>query len=298
MKIRIKENQIEEIEGLSTEYPYAYHYVNLSDTKVPWHWHEELEFNYIVNGSAVLTTTNQNCVFHKGEGFFINTNVLCTLNMETKEQGCIVDSHLFHPIFLGGHFKSIFSTKYLDPVLQNKHLELLEIRGTTSRQKKLLNLLRQSSLLQKQENTEFQTRNLFSNIWLLLLEEIREAESMNNSVNRTNQDRIQTMITFIQQNYQEKLSLEDIARSASVSKSECLRCFRSSIQRTPFEYLLDYRLETAKRLLRCTDTSILDIALQTGFSNGAYFGKMFKEAYGIPPGLYRKVQQRNSKSLF
>lgn len=296
MKIRIKENRLEEIEGLSTEYPYAYHHVNLSDTKVPWHWHEELEFNYIVSGSAVLTTTNQSCTFHRGEGFFINTNVLCTMSTEEDFQTCIIDSHLFHPVFLGGHFKSIFSAKYLEPVLQNKHLELLEIRARSPRQKKLLELLRQAALLQKKENTEFQTRNLFSDIWLLLLEEIRETEYPGGSLNRKSQDRIQTMIAFIQQHYQEKLSLEAIARSASVSRSECLRCFRSSIQRTPFEYLLDYRLEAARRLLRSTDASVLDIALQTGFSNGAYFGKMFREAYGIPPGLYRKTYRKSEAS--
>ncbi len=287
MKIKIRENQLEEIEGLTTEYPYTCHYADFTGAGVPWHWHEELEFCYIVKGAMVLTTTNQSSVFQKGEGFFINTNVLCM--MRTTEEGvAVVDSHLFHPTFLGGHFKSIFSTKYLEPVLQNKNLEILEFRGKNSRQQKILSLLRQAALLQKKENTEFQTRNIFSDIWLLLLEEIRETEIPSGPLKNTNRDRIQTMIAYIQQNYQEKLSLEDIARSASVSKSECLRCFRSSIHRTPFEYLLDYRIETAGRLLRTTDLPVLDIALQTGFSNGAYFGKIFKNAKGVSPGLYRK----------
>lgn len=295
MKIRIRENQSEEIESLTTEYPYAFHHINLADTRVPWHWHEELEFNYIVSGTAVFTTANQSCVFKKGEAFFINTNILCTLASSEEGQPCIVDSHLFHPAFLGGHFKSIFSTKYLEPVLQNKHLELLEFRGTDACQKKLLELLRRAALLQKKENTEFQTRNIFSEIWLLLLEELQNTEVPSGSVKGVSQDRIQTMIAFIQQNYREKLSLEDIARSASVSKSECLRCFRSSIHRTPFEYLLDYRIESAERLLRTTDASVLDIALQTGFSNSAYFGKLFKEARGVPPGLYRKTHGQFKK---
>ena len=123
------------------------------------------------------------------------------------------------------------------------------------------------------------------------MEEVRHAELSLSTQKRVNSDRIQTMIAFIQQHYQEKLSLEDIARSASVSRSECLRCFRTSINRTPFEYLLDYRIERAERLLRSTDLSVLDIALKTGFSNGAYFGKMFKEAKGLPPGLYRRARQ-------
>ena len=100
------------------------------------------------------------------------------------------------------------------------------------------------------------------------------------------------MLTFIRQNYREKLSLEDIARSASISKSECLRCFRTSIDRSPFEYLQDYRIEIAERLLRSTDDSVLDIALQTGFSNSAYFGKIFREVHGISPGVYRKRYQK------
>ena len=37
MRIKVRENQAEEIEGLTTEYPYAYHHADLADTKVPWH---------------------------------------------------------------------------------------------------------------------------------------------------------------------------------------------------------------------------------------------------------------------
>lgn len=292
MKIKLKENRLEEIEGISTEYPYAFHHANLAETKVPWHWHEEVEFDYIVSGTAVFTTINQSRIFQKGEAFFINSNVLCTMKTQTEGETCIMDSHLFHPTLLGGHFKSIFSTRYLEPVLQNRNLEFLEFRGDTSCQKKILELLRRAALLQKKEHVEFQTRNIFSDIWLLLLEELQEVKPVSAPLNNTRQERIQTMLTFIRQNYREKLSLEDIARSASISKSECLRCFRTGIGRSPFEYLQDYRIEIAERLLQSTDDSILDIALQTGFSNGAYFGKIFKEVHGISPGSYRKRHQK------
>lgn len=96
------------------------------------------------------------------------------------------------------------------------------------------------------------------------------------------------MMSYIQQNYQNKISLEDIASSASVSKRECLRCFQISIHKTPFAYLMDYRIEMAEKLLKTTDLSVIDIALQTGFSNGAYFGMIFKKNCGITPGEYRK----------
>lgn len=290
MDIRVKGNQLEEIEGLYADYPYVYHHADLKDTRIPWHWHEELEFDYVAGGELKLITANNHYVFHKDQAFFINSNVLCT--MENGENGrAVIDSHLFHPVFLSGHFKSRFSVKYLEPVLQNRSLEILEIRGETQRQKELLKKLRQVSFLQKEEDTEFQTRNLFSEIWLLLLEEIRDAEKNEGkklSVRQVSQDRIQTMISYIRQNYADKISLEDIAASAAVSKRECLRCFQSCIRRTPYEYLMDLRIEASQKLLKTTQLPIIGIAVQTGFSNAAYFGKVFKRETGMTPGEYRK----------
>ena len=71
---------------------------------------------------------------------------------------------MFHPVFLSGHFKSIFETKYIDPVIHNKALDVLIFKGNTANQQKILSKLREASLLQKQENAEMQTRNLFSEI--------------------------------------------------------------------------------------------------------------------------------------
>jgi len=122
MKLRIRSNQMEEVEGLHNEYPYVYHYVDLSKTTIPWHWHEALEFCYVQSGSIKVSTAGQTQVFEKGQGFFINSNVLTAM---TEGFDCVVDSHLFHPVFLGGHFKSVFETKYLDPVTQNRNLDLL-----------------------------------------------------------------------------------------------------------------------------------------------------------------------------
>lgn len=51
MKIKITENQMEEIEGLKPAYPYTLHRVDLEKSEIPWHWHEELEFIYILKGT-------------------------------------------------------------------------------------------------------------------------------------------------------------------------------------------------------------------------------------------------------
>ena len=145
MKLRIHSNQQEEVEGLYNEYPYVFHHVDLSKTVIPWHWHEAIEFCYVKSGSVKVATTGQTQVYEQGEGFFINSNVLTAM---TDGENCIIDSHLFHPVFLGGHFKSVFETKYLNPVIQNRNLDMLSIRGETEVQKQLLQKLRQLQVMQ------------------------------------------------------------------------------------------------------------------------------------------------------
>ena len=284
-KLKLDRSGLEEIEGLTVEYPYVLHRVDLTSAQIPWHWHEEVEFIYVREGSMRMRTPGRVLVFEQGEGFFTNTNVLSCLE---EEKGGKIDSHLLHEAFLGGHFKSVFETKYLEPVLKNRSLEILEFRGHTEAQRKILEKLREAARLQEEENTEFQTRNVFSEIWLLLLKEMEAMEYERPSVLPARQERLQTMLAYIQQNYEKKLSLEDIAGAAFVGKRECLRCFQSCMGKTPFAYLLEYRVEVSKRLLRETKVSVMEVASRTGFSSAAYYGKIFRRVCGMTPGEYRR----------
>ena len=277
---------MEEVEGLHNEYPYTYHHVDLSATVVPWHWHEALEFNYVAEGAVKVSSANQILEFQKGQGYFINSNILATM---ANIQNCVLDSHLFHPVFLSGHFKSVFETKYLNPVIQNRHIEVIPIRGETEKEKKLLQKLRQLGDLQAEENTEFQTRNLLSEIWLLLLSELNDSAQAQKPNAFRNQDRILTMMSYIQEHYAESIRLDEIAASAAISKRECLRCFQGCIQQSPMDYLIDFRIRMAKKLLETTSLSITEVALRTGFNSTAYFSKMFRRSCGKTPNAYRKA---------
>ena len=293
MKLQIRRNMMEEVEDLHNEYPYAFHHTDMRETAVPWHWHEALEFGYVTEGRLKITTTTQTLTMEKGEAYFTNSNALTAVE---NIDACILDSHLFHPVFLGGHFKSVFETKYLNPIILNKDIDLLCFRGETDTQRKLLGKLRQLSQLQSQPDVEFQTRSVLGEIWLLMLTAIQEADS---SIYRApkNQDRILTMMSFIQENYAEKLTLEQIADAASISTRECLRCFRESIHQSPMDYLIEYRVQIAKKLLKATNLSITEIALSCGFNSNSYFTKIFHRSCGKTPNAYRKELQNLEKSV-
>lgn len=293
MKIRIKENQQEAIQGITQEYPYAYHHVNIKKTKIPWHWHEELELNYVESGCVKVYTSGKSYVFQEGQAYFINSNVLCSMEDGGGDRACVLESHLFHPTLLAGHFKSIYETKYLTPILQNRHLEILGITGEIKRQKELLAMIIKLGRMQAMENVEFQTRNLLSEIWLLLMEEARDMfQGSKRGQYSENQTRIMDMLSYIHENYDHKILLENIAEAASVSSRECIRCFQDCIHKTPFDYVQDYRIRQAEKLLTETNLSVTEIAYATGFSGSAYFGKVFKNLTGKTPGNYRKGKDK------
>ena len=153
-------------------------------------------------------------------------------------------------------------------------------------------MLVRAEKLWEQPDQEFQTRSLFSEIWMHLLDEIRLMKEEEHPVSSREQERLQAMILFIQENSSAKLTLEEIARSAAVSPRECLRCFRKSIGQTPFDYLIQYRISQAQRLLRQTDRSVAEIAMDTGFSTSAYFGKIFRREVGKTPLQYRRDESQ------
>lgn len=81
-----------------------------------------------------------------------------------------------------------------------------------------------------------------------------------------------------------------MAESTHLSKSGCLRAFRLAMHTTPYQYLLEYRLQQAAERLLSTDLPIGQIALDTGFRQVSLFGKYFKEKTGFTPKEYRAAR--------
>ncbi len=287
--LNLDENKIEQIEGMSTDYPYCMHQRNLTNIVIPWHWHEELELGYLETGTSIITTVNAEYTIHQGDGFFINTNVMDTKRNAIPGQTALEINHIFHPVFLSGHFKSRFETKYLNPILKNRQIEVHIIRhGTPSGNAILSNLIKLKEL-QRNPNVEIQTRNLLSETWLLLQEEL--LTNFHGTICPSEyENKLRNMLLFIHTHYSEKLSLAEIASSASLSAREAQRCFQRVLHQSPSEYLIAYRLNHAKKMLLETNDSITEIAFRCGFSDAPYFSKTFRKDTGMTPKEYRNYQ--------
>ena len=243
------QNQVEKIDGMTVEFPYCMHERNLTDFVVPWHWHEELELGYIEQGVSVIRTINQEYPVHQGNGFFINTNVVDTKINGSPGSPALEVNHIFHPIFIGGHFGSRITAKYLNPILQNQQIAVHIIRRGSKETDALLDQLILLKEMNRKPNQEILIRNTLSDAWLLLLDEIEKHFEAPQVIETERQTRIKSMLSYIHRNFGEKITLEEIAAAANISAREANRIFQKTIRQTPFEYLLSYRLSRAKELL-------------------------------------------------
>jgi YesN/AraC family two-component response regulator len=99
---------------------------------------------------------------------------------------------------------------------------------------------------------------------------------------------VRCAMAYIHEHYMESLTRQDVADHVGYSPRHLDRCFNDEMGLTPMAYLNRFRLRQARRLLQSTSRSIGEIADAVGFSNSAYFSRVFKQEMGASPSEYRR----------
>lgn len=105
---------------------------------------------------------------------------------------------------------------------------------------------------------------------------------------RLAQDGVDDLREMMENNCLYNLELAQYARLCNRSLSKFKRDFAAAFNESPGRWLLQKRIDQAQRLLLQTDKQIIDVALESGFSNVSHFDRVFKESTGISPLKYRK----------
>ena len=290
----VNEQGMELIEHGSALCPAACYYDNLAEEDVPWHWHEELELILVSEGESVVAAGTEKYIIKEGNGIFINSGILHAAWKHT-EGACRFHSIVFHPRLVGGSADSVFWQNYLRPLMEDGTLSGVYLDRDTEWQREILTFLEHAwqSDVAEQPGYEFEVReNLSRIVSCLVLRKPAPGKTLSEKCLRE-EGRMKLMLQYIQEHCEEEVTVTGIAESASVSISECLRCFHNTIGVPPIKYVLQYRLQMAAGLLAETDRKIADIGMQCGFQDLSYFARMFRRLKGCTPSEYRK-RKRNS----
>jgi len=103
---------------------------------------------------------------------------------------------------------------------------------------------------------------------------------------------VRRAMAYIHEHFAEDISRDDLARYCGVNERYLTRCFRQETGVTPVVYLNRFRIRQAKILLESGCTNVTEVALQVGFSDSSYFGRVFREEVGISPGAYQRGKHK------
>ena len=247
------------------------------------HWHEDFQFIYVIDGKIKFLTLNKRIEVSASQGIFINKNILHQVKEFTS---CHYKSFVFPDYFLKFYFGSPAGV-FVDSISENEDLEFYHFTGQNEWENTVLNLLQKLTEMEEKK-TEFYPYEILlilSSLWLTFRKNILLPPQQQENIVSI---RMQKFLNYIANHYAEDISLESLAKSGNVGKSECLRCFKASLQTTPYKYLMEYRLSKAADLLTTTDLPIGVISENVGFHQVSHFGKCFKEKTGYSPKDYRK----------
>lgn len=205
-------------------------------------------------------------------------------------------------IGIGEQIDQIFNERIYNKQLDRQHKKFLRkkaapecrcipiLGGAVWEQQALAELQHIAELWpRKAPGYEFEVRAALSRVIFLLAENCLQHAQAPSERDLRDAERIKQMIDFVRAHRAEAITTEQIAASAAISVSECLRCFRRMMDLTPKEYLRQHRIRHAVQLLENTDKSITRIGEECGFEDMSYFARVFRAEKGCTPSEYRSM---------
>ncbi len=264
------------------------------------HWHEDIELIYILKGQAYVSCEENQILAEEGDIVFVNQSVHHYIT-PTNPDGCVLRSIIVHPSFIFGFGQLELEKKFIAPVVHDTSLKHLHVTPNDSYYEAFCTHIKELIKVNEEKPAGFELLSKAS--MLYIWKELFSLATQDNSVPgrkiaAQDEQRVKQAILYIQEHYMESITLDDIADSILVSKSECCRCFKRTLNVTPFEYLMKYRiLESTKKMHKKTLESISEIAGSVGFNNTSYYNKIFKKYMSCTPTAYRNSIKKDLPPL-
>ncbi|SHF90020.1 transcriptional regulator, AraC family [Flavobacterium fluvii] len=249
-----------------------------------WHYHPEIELVYVNGGAGKRQVGSHISYFTSGLVILIGSNLphcgFTDENTGNKKETVVQ----IPPNFLGTDFFGIAEMKSINHLFNRAKAGLVFIGPTKKRIgtkielmanqlpfERLLTLL--SILNEMEEATEFKVLN---------------AEGFSMEMQMQDNDKINTVFNYVKDNFQEQITLDEVAELISMTVPSFCRYFKKITKKTFTKFVNEYRLVHASKLLAEKPISITEVCFECGFNNFSYFNKSFQEFTGKSASQYRK----------
>ena len=246
-------------------------------------WHDDIEFICISKGNAIVRYNQEKLLATEGDTVIINSNVVHTITAKDSvlEYICLIVSFDFCAQNYLDTSYTMFEKTVHDEQISNIMNQLHSTHPTVSGAVKVVATtdIKNTDILLKR-------RALVLQLFSYLYSNFRVKGSY--QTNFTLHSGIKRALDFTFKECHRTITLDEISSIAGLNKHYFSREFRKVTNCSYITYINQLRCQKAIVLLLNTDLSIRDISIQCGFSDQAYFDKVFSKHYGITPSGYRK----------
>ncbi len=239
-------------------------------------------FHYVISGTGKLIADDskgqsREYQIHSGQGFMIFPRQINTYIADAKlpwEYAWIE--------FDGMRAREVIETAGLSPDHPVYHASFKDLRENMK-----------NEMLYIVEHADESPFHLIGHLYLFIDYLSRSAASMNIGSNgRVRDFYIKEALNYIEQNFQNDISVEQISAFCGLNRTYFGRIFKETVGSSPQQFLLNYRMTKAAELLKLTGLSISDIGNAVGYPNQLHFSRAFKNVYGESPREWRNKNRK------
>ena len=268
----------------------GYIYPGCSWERVP-HYHEDIEMISVYSGSMGYSVGGVNFTLNKGDTLFVNSEKIhysfATLDRVTSYYIAVM-----HPSIICSSYA--VESKAVKPIITDKNIPFIHFKADDFDGPAVQNILKE--MCKSAIEDEFLITKGFFELWEIIMHRCTDAFRVHvghMGDGDLHHNKLKQMMIFIDEHYNEPITLQDISGAGCVSQSLCNQIFNKFTEKSPVEYLLHYRSRKVADLLQASKMSMSEIAEITGFSGASYMAEVFKKFYKTSPRDFRKASSRH-----
>lgn len=260
-----------------------------------FHWHDGPELSVVLEGRMEYLVNDKSYRMEAGDCVFANSGAMHS-GRAIDADGCRYVVVSFLTSALDSDPSGYFAEKYFGGVMDSDALSSMFFKAGSEKSADIAQLCVDiyAVICDKRDGWELEVKGMLCRLWAVLRREA-QALSEEREDNSASVARIKKAIRYMNENYKNKMSLEDIARASNLSKSEFCRCFKRITRQTPFDYLMDLRIRKSLRLLSAEGCSVTEAALASGFSGSSYYTEVFRRYMRCTPREYIKKVRKGER---
>ena len=255
---------------------------------VPLHWHLEMEIIYIKKGCGTVSIDLSSTLVHEGDIILLAPGQLHSISQH-EDVRLEYENILFDLAMLEAKGNDSCTQDFFAPL---RHSHALSKNIYTAQDKKYSKIscwLDQADEICKTFPHAYQLhiKSCLFGLFYELFADWEIAAAPKKTL--PSLEKLKMIIKYVENHYQDHITIEDIASFCDYSQSHFMKYFKNAMGMSFIEYLNDYRLMMAARLLLASDSSILSISQEVGFENLSYFNRSFKKKFSVTPSAYRNT---------